>query len=349
MNNNLVVALSVGQSKIGAGAIDYQGNLVCLLDEIATPQDTSARYAAVAQQILAVIHEVGLPNVSYVGISYPELVPPPPRVVANLEILPTTADPIHDAIAVLVSKALDSTIKIELMHDAAAAALGEVSPKGTLPGCQNCIFIVWGTGVASGIISGGKLYWHDPIIHMMTGEAGLQVIRTATGAFAYSPLAHIPELGPSELRFDRWLRGPEIAQRFREEIRIDGRGPALLELANKSPEEIDLIDINRVARENDPLAIQLIESAGQEMGQALAPFIAYWFVERKMAFAKTIIIGSGVAKLGDGLNRAGQGILISAIRRAIEDTLSSLGVYGYNTSNVILSEIGYEREFYAFI
>ena len=65
-----------------------------------------------------------------------------------------------------MAKKLGTPLTVEVLHDAAAAVLGEVSPKGTLPGCRNCVFIVWGTGVASGIISDGRLYWRDAIINM---------------------------------------------------------------------------------------------------------------------------------------------------------------------------------------
>ena len=93
----------------------------------------------------------------------------------------------------------------------------------------------------------------------------------------------------------------------------------------------------------------MIESAGREMGRALVPFVHYWLVERRQEFVENIIIGSGVAKLGNGLKRKGKGILITAIRKAIDRALISLGVDDYDTTKVIMSAIGYEREFYAFI
>jgi len=156
-NDVVNVTLSVGQSKIGAGAIDRSGNEVCRLEEIVTPRESSARFAAIVQQIVAVIHEVDLQNVGYVGVSFPELVPPPRRMIADPENLSSDTNPIRDAITKLVAKELGTPMTVEVLHDAAAAVLGEVSLKGTMPGCRNCVFIVWGTGVASGIISDGRL------------------------------------------------------------------------------------------------------------------------------------------------------------------------------------------------
>jgi predicted NBD/HSP70 family sugar kinase len=343
------VTLSVGQSKIGAGAIDRSGNQVCRLEEIATPRESSARFAAIVQQIVAVIHEVGLHNVGCVGVSYPELMPPPQRLIADPENHSNDTNPIRDAIVERVAVELGTPLTVEVLHDAAAAVLGEVSPKGTLPGCRDCVFVVWGTGVASGIVRDGRLYWKDPVIDLMTGEIGLQVIRTPDGVYDYRPSARVPALGASELRLDRWLRGPELARRFVQKIRHDARGRKLLGLADRTVDELDLVDVNRAARRGDAFAVELIESAGREMGQALAPFVHYWLVERQKEFVENIVIGSGVAKLGNGLRREGHGILVTAIRKALDQALRSLGVEGYDTAKVITSAIGYEREFYAFI
>ena len=76
------------------------------------------------------------------------------------------------------------------------------------------------------------------------------------------------------------------------------------------------------------------------MGRALAPFIHYWLVERRQEFVENIIIGSGVARLGDGLKREGKGVLESAIRKALDQAQSSLGVGDYDTAQVITSRIG---------
>ena len=342
------VTLSVGQTKIGTGAVDRQGNLICRLPEIATPQDSSARFAAIVRQILATVREVGQHNVGCVGLSYPELVAPPDRWRTDSDNLTGDSNPIQEMVARLVAAELSAPLDVEVLHDAAAAVLGEVSIKGSKPACNDCVFIVWGTGVASGIISDGKLYWKDPVINTMTGEIGLQVVRKASGLFEYRPSVEIPLLRPAELRMDRWLRGPEIARRCAQRIGADARGETLLQLAEKKLDDLDLVDINRAARRGDALAIELIEGAGHEMGRALAPFIHYW-LRRKKRFAETIIIGSGVAKLGDGLIREGEGLLIGAIRRAIGCSLTQAGIDDYDTGKVIISSIGYEREFYAFI
>ncbi|MBV7339554.1 ROK family protein [Chloroflexi bacterium TSY] len=223
-DDGLIVTLSVGQSKIGAGAIDSLGNQLCLLEEIATPRESSDRFAATAQQIVAVVRQVGQQNVAYVGVSYPELVPPPPRLITDPENLPSDSNPIQETIASLVAEKLGPPIQLEVLHDAAAAALGEVSLKGTLAGCKDCLFIVWGTGVASGIIRDGRIYWRDPAIHLMTGEIGLQVIRMANGLFEYRPSPELPELGPFGDTIGSLASWSRACTQIWEEDRCEGRG-----------------------------------------------------------------------------------------------------------------------------
>ncbi len=109
------------------------------------------------------------------------------------------------------------------------------------------------------------------------------------------------------------------------------------------------MDINRAARAGNTYAIELIEKAGHEMGRALVPFIHYWRDTRGMGFVENIIIGSGVAKIGDGVERNGSGVLIEAVRDGIREEWAEPAAPDYDAENVILSRIGYEREFYAFL
>jgi hypothetical protein len=56
-----------------------------------------------------------------------------------------------------------------------------------------------------------------------------------------------------------------------------------------------------------------------------------------------------VAKLGEGLRNSGRRIFITAIRDRIAKGLAQLDIDDYDTNNVTFSEMGYEREFLAFI
>lgn len=343
------VALSVGGTKIGAGAVDQSGEILARAREIPTSYGSQSLFHDMVGQIVSIIDEVGIQRVIGIGVSFPECVLPPKRVVADPENIPQVANPIQKRIEDMVSKELGTNLPVEVMHDAAAAALGEISPRGTLPDCRNVVFIVWGTGIASGIIHNGKLYWRDSVIDRMTGEIGHLLVRNSEGVYKYRLTPKWLKLEYPEESLDHRLCGPSLIRRFSQKIKESARGQTILKLAGKSLDKLGLVDINGAARQGDDFAIELIEETGREMGEALIPFIQYWRGKRKMGFVNNIIIGSGVTKLGEGLRKSGRRIFITAIRDRIAKGLAELGIDNYDTNNVKFSEIGYEREFLAFI
>lgn len=343
------IALSVGGTKIGAGAVNSEGKVVAKIKEVPSNDESMPLFDSIVAQIAKVAAKVGRQNIIGIGISFPECVYPPKRFVADPENIPPTKDPIQERIEDMVYAKLGTTFEIEVVHDAAAAALGEISPGGTLPFCKNCVFVVWGTGIASGIINSGKLYWRDPVIDRMTGEIGHLVIRNAEGIYEYRLCPRWMKLKHPEESVDHRICGPSLIKRFSRRIKEDSRGEILLELVDKSIDDLELVDINAGARDENELAIELIEEAGKEMGEALAPFIYYWREIRKKNFVDNIIIGSGVAKIGKEIRRKGKKILITAIRSRIIEGLARLNMNNYDANNIIISEIGYEREFLAFI
>ena len=343
------IALIVGGTKIGAGAVNRGGEVVARVKELPTSYDSRSVFDNIVSQIADVIDKVSIRNVIGIGVSFPECVPPPKRVVADPENLPFEKNEIHEKIEELVSEKLGIQLEVEVIHDAAAAVLGEVSPGGTLPHCENCVFVVWGTGVASGVICNGKLYWKDPVVGIMIGEIGHLAVRNGEGVYEYQLTPEWLRLEPPEASLDHRICGSSLIRRFSRKIKEDPRGQTLLRTAGKAVDELELVDINSAARQGDDLAIELIEEAGREMGAALVPFIHYWREKREMDFVNNIIIGSGVAKMGDGVKKAGKEALITAIRDRITEGLIEPGMDDYDTGNVMLSRLGYEREFLAFI
>ncbi len=343
------ITLSVGGTKIGAGAVNSAGEIVLKVAETPAHDKSSSLFDGIVDQIAKVIDKMGAQNVIGIGVSFPECVYPPARVVADPENLPSEKDSIQQRIEDMVSRKLGLNLAVEVLHDAAAAVLGEVSPGGTLPHCKNVVFVVWGTGIASGVISNGNLYWRDPVIDKMIGEIGGLLVRNAEGVYEYRLTPKWPKLVPPERSVDHRICGPSLTRRFSDRMKKDPRGQSLLPSAGKAVDKLELVDINRLARDGNDFAIELIEEASREMGEALVPFIHYWRKVRWMDFANNIIIGSGVVKLGRGVEKEGKAVLITAIRNEISKGLAKLGMDDYDTSNVIISKIEYEREFLAFI
>ena len=349
MGDRVNVTLSVGGTKIGAGAVNSAGEIVVKVEEVPAHDESSSLFDGMVDQIAKVIDKVGAQNVIGIGVSFPECVYPPARVVADPENLPPVKDSIQQQIEDMVSSKLGLSLAVEVLHDAAAAVLGEVSPGGTLPHCKNVVFVVWGTGIASGVISDGSLYWRDPVVDRMIGEVGRLLVRNAEGVYEHRLISEWGRLVRPETSVDNRICGPSLTRRFRRRMKEDPRGESLLRSAGKVVDRLELVDINRLARDGNDFAIELIEEASREMGEALVPFIHYWREVRGMDFANNIIIGSGVTKLGEGVEKEGKAALITVIRDEISKGLAKLGTSDYDTSNVIISKIGYEREFLAFM
>lgn len=65
--------------------------------------------------------------------------------------------------------------------------------------------------------------------------------------------------------------------------------------------------------------------------------------------AQIVEVAAAVGVEGQGVEVDGDEVLIRALRTSIAEDLTALGSDDYDTSHVVLSKLGYEREFPAFI
>ncbi len=332
----IAVAASVGGTKVACGAVSSDGGLVVSRPPLPTPRDEQETISLVAAEARAVAGAVGRPNVYGVGVSYPECVPPPPSFAADG---PHAPHPLAARITSALRDALGADTRVAVLHDAAAAVLGEVEKRGTAPGAMDATFIVWGTGVASGVVRRGELYWTDPVVGHMVSEAGGLVVRTADGRYEFREASGWPRLAPSEQSMDRRLCGPALARRARV---VDPDWAP-----HEAPGEPVLALVNAAARAGDVAARKFITEAGREFGHALAAFIHYWKVVRRESFADRVVVGSGVVRMGDSLGSDSHPALQEAVRDGAEEALADRGV-DYGREAIVISTLGHEREFLAF-
>lgn len=90
-------------------------------------------------------------------------------------LVPLHFIPAMDEIDIAKEFAKHCKLKILIINDANAAALGEYQ-SGSLKGCENSIMITLGTGIGAGIIIGGKLYLGH---NFAAGEVGSQNVNGA--------------------------------------------------------------------------------------------------------------------------------------------------------------------------
>lgn len=162
-----------------------------------------------------------------------------------------------------------------MTNDANAAALGEMM-FGAARGMKDFIMITLGTGVGSGIISGGKLvYGHDGF----AGELGHTIVKPG-GRKHWST--------DSEGSLEAYASATGIAitaKKMRAEF------PNSM-LNNYKEEEIDSKVVYECAIKNDPTAVEVFRYTGQKLGEALANFVMF-------SSPEAILLFGGVIKAGD--------------------------------------------------
>lgn len=166
-------------------------------------------------------------------------------------------------------------VPCKMTNDANAAALGEMM-FGAARGMKDFIMMTLGTGVGSGIISGGKLiYGHDGF----AGELGHTIVKPG-GRKHWST--------GSEGSLEAYASATGIAitaKKMRAEF------PDSM-LNNFSEDAIDSKIVHECAKNGDPTAIEVFRYTGQKLGEALANFVMF-------SSPEAILLFGGVIKAGD--------------------------------------------------
>lgn len=152
------------------------------------------------------------------------------------------------------------SIPCRLCNDANAGALAEWK-WGAGAGCDNMVFMTFGTGLGAGMILGGKLYEGASD---MAGEVGH--IRLA----AYGPSGY-GKAGS----FEGFCSGGGIAQLAATMIRAERQAGKRVGFwaGGRLPEEVTAADVGKAAAEGDPLAEKILAECGSYLGQGLSLLI----------------------------------------------------------------------------
>lgn len=160
----------------------------------------------------------------------------------------------------------------ELQNDANASALAEWK-WGAGRGCRNMIFLTFGTGMGAGLILNGQLYTGT---NDLAGEVG-HIRMESMGPVGYGKKGSL----------EGFCSGGGIANLGMvltvQQLQL-GQPPSFC----RSYAELPLITtekISKAARSGDPLALQVFELVGRELGRGLALLVDILNPER-------IIIGS---------------------------------------------------------
>ncbi len=274
-----VIGLDLGGTNSVFGIVDARGEIK------ATTAIKTGGYSRVEDYVSAsvealqpIIEQVGgMEHIKAMGIGAPngnyykgtiEMAP-------NLPWAHESVVPLAD----LFSEALG--IPVALTNDANAAAIGEMT-YGVARGMKDFIVITLGTGVGSGIVTGG---------HLLYGSDG----------FA-GELGHVTMVHGEEGRLcgcgrkgclECYCSATGVARTARELLAKSDR-PSFLRKMN--PEEITSLDVSIAAGNGDALATEIYDFTGKMLGEACADFAAF-------SSPEAFIFFGGMTKAGDLIMR----------------------------------------------
>jgi len=194
-------------------------------------------------------------------------------------------------------------------NDANAGAVAE-HRFGAGKGCQNMVFLTMGTGLGAGVITDGRLYRGS---NDLAGEVGhLRLTRTG-------PIGHNKK-GSAE----GWASGGGMAQVAQQAVAaaIKKRRPTRLAKLYRSRSPITAKDIGAAAREGDKVALEVLETTGEKLGEVLAILVDLLNPDR-------IVIGGLAMRLGD--------LLLAPARRVVQREALELPA---RTCQIIPAQLG---------
>jgi glucokinase len=277
------IGVDIGGTKIAAGLVSSDGHVV-RADSEPTPDDASGIAAVVAtlvERLLADDVDVGGIGIGAAGFIDVDR--------ATVTFAPNI-DWIDEPLAEAVGKLVDLPVVVE--NDASAAAWGEYR-FGAGEDTDDLLFVTVGTGVGGGIVHRGM------------------VVRGGFGAAA--EIGHIRMVPDGRLCgcgqhgcLEQYASGRALVRDARARAESgDPRAEPLLAVAGVI-EAITGQMITGLAREGDPMCVDLLSDVGQWLGEGIATLAA-------VLDPSVIAIGGGVADAGD--------LLLEPVRRAFEEHL----------------------------
>nr|WP_300339199.1 ROK family glucokinase [Actinomyces sp.] len=284
---SLSIGVDVGGTKIAAGVVDEDGNVVTRVQKDSPANDRDA--------ILSTIIEVARdlkrahPQAMTVGIGAAGFVSSDRNTMASGTNLDWTGVKIGD----VVSKGVGLPVVVE--NDANAAGWAEAR-FGAGAGKANVLVVTLGTGVGGAVVIDG---------HLVRGAAGF--------AAEIGHISIVPDGRPCGcgLRgcLERYASGTALGVNGWELARFRPAYAArIIELSGGDQNKISGKAVTAAAREGDPAALECYERLGEALGRGLADLAAVLDPE-------VIVLAGGLTEAGD--------ILLAPVTKAFDQYLTA--------------------------
>jgi glucokinase len=196
-------------------------------------------------------------------------------------------------------------VPVFLTNDANAAAIGEMVYGGA-KGMTDFIEITLGTGLGSGIVTGGKmLYGHDGF----AGECGHVIVERGGRDCGCGRKGCL----------ETYVSATGVVRTATELLAKRNIDSELRSIPNS---ELTALKVSQAASRGDAIAKEVFEFTGEMLGRALADFVA-------ITSPQAIFLFGGLAKAGE--------ILFEPVRRSMEANM--LNIFK-NKTQVLPSQLG---------
>lgn len=253
MAGKWVIGVDLGGTKVAVGAVSSEGRLAGRIDA-PTRSDIPAQesLAAIAELVRRALADSGMTATDLNGIGFGAPGPLDP-VKGVIHFAPNLNW--REVAVKAFFEAEFPGVPVRLQNDANAAALGELS-FGAGRGFEHFIYVTVSTGIGGGLILNSQLY------DGATGGAGEVGHMTVDYG---GPLCGCGRRGCLEAL----ASGTAIARMARERV----RGGAGGELARISESDITAATVGLAARQGDPVAREVLETAFTQLGRGLANLV----------------------------------------------------------------------------
>lgn len=289
MSGVLTIGVDIGGTKIAAGVVDPEGNVLAKALRPSTPEDPAGIEAAIVDAVteLRRQHDVQAVGVAAAGFISPDR----DRVL----FAPNIAWRDYP-LAARLQAGIDLPLVIE--NDANAAGWAEYR-FGAGAGKRNVVMLTVGTGIGGALVVDGRL-----VRGAFGAGAELGHIKVVPGG-RYCGCGHAGcwEAYASGTGFTMAARNVAVAQ--------PARAAALLEAA--AGDEVQGVHATSAARAGDDLALELFADLGTWLGLGMATLTA-------VTDPELFVIGGGLGEEWD--------LFFPAIRRSFEANLSGNGFRG---------------------
>lgn len=273
------IGVDIGGTKIAAGVVDEDGNILAKVTRATEPQDVASIDRAIADAVteLGASYEYGA-----IGLAAAGFVSSDREHVAYAPNLAWRNYPLASSVRAI----LGTEVPIVVENDANAAGWAEYK-FGAGKGARNFALLTIGTGLGGALVVDGRL---------VRGAWGFAA---ELGHIMMVPGGHSCGCGHRGC-WEQYASGSALVR----EARLAGverpvRAARLLELADGSVDNIKGQYVTALAQEGDELAIELLAELGQWIGKGCSNLASVLDPE-------IYVIGGGVVEAGDFLIRPAQ-------------------------------------------